>query len=276
MGPAGIIRSTLVDSAEARGGVQGADVAPARRTVIGSEFLTTRWTVVLAVQDADGETRREALSALCEAYWHPLYAFVRRRGHRPEDAADLTQAFFAHLIEKHGIATADPSIGRFRTFLLASLKNFLANQWDHDTARKRGGGWTRVPYDPAELEQNYVSLRPSEVEGRDDRDPEHLFDRQWAATVLERAVARLRAQQSDAGKEREFAVLSRFLTSDADDERPYREVAAELGMSDVAVRAAVHRLRQRLGAALRAEVNETVRDQHAADAELRHVLSLLV
>lgn len=221
------------------------------------------------MRTADVEHRRQALAQLCEAYWSPLYSFVRRRGYGPDDAADLTQNFFAHVIEKGALAGVDPSLGRFRAFLLASIKNFLANEWDRTVARKRGGGWVRVPFEPPDLERRYVALRSGEF------DPERLFDREWALTVLDRALARLRVQQAEAGKTREFDVLLGFLTSDSGEDRPYRDVAASLGMSEVAVRAAVHRLRVRFGTVLREEVSETVGDAGAADAELRHILALL-
>lgn len=238
------------------------------RCAIGQHFETTHWSVVLAARAVDTTGRREALATLCAAYWAPLYAFIRRHGRSPEDAADLTQSFFAHLLEEGTLTNVDPSLGRFRTFLLVSVKNFLANEWKGRTASKRGGQWTRVPFEPAVLERRYAAV------SSEDLDPERLFDRHWALTVLDRALDRLRAQQITPGKQREFEALAPFLTSDRADGRSYREVAADLGMSDVAIRAAVHRLRHRFGLALRDEISQTVADAVAADAEVRHILSV--
>jgi RNA polymerase sigma-70 factor (ECF subfamily) len=233
------------------------------------KFATTRWTMVMDARSGGTGRREQALAALCDAYWPPIYAFLRRRGNDADRAADLTQSFFRHLLEKHALDSVDPALGRFRAFLLASVKHFVANEREHDVARKRGGGWTRVDYDAPELERRYEAMRSPDL------DPEQVFERQWAAAVMARAVAAVRAKQEAAGRGREFAVLAAYLTSDAGGERPYRDVAIELATTETAVRAAVHRLRQALGGALRAEVRETVTDAAAADAELRHLLGLL-
>lgn len=232
-------------------------------------FATTNWSVVRAVRTADAGRRARALSVLCETYWPPVYAFIRRGGSESDRAADLTQAFFAHVLEKGAFEHADPALGRFRTFLLASVKHFVTSQWEHDAALKRGGGWSSVAFDPEALERRYEALRSSSL------GPEEAFERQWAHTVLERAVRRVRGQQGAAGRAREFTALEPYLTSDAGPGRPYREVAAELGIAETAVRAAVHRLRERLGAALRAEVSDTLDDPAAADDELRFLLARL-
>ena len=221
---------------------------------------------MLAAQTVDAERRRDALGTLCVAYWAPIYAFVRRRGLSPEDAADLTQAFFLHLVESHRLAHVDPALGRFRSFLLAAVKNFLANEWDRGQAQKRGGHLARVDFDTDALERRYKALHDDAL------DPDRMFERQWAHLVLERAADRLRQQQDRAGKGREFALLGSFLTSDAGGERAYKDVAAELGTTEPAVRTAVHRLRLKFGTCLREEIAETVSDAVAADAELRHVL----
>jgi RNA polymerase sigma-70 factor (ECF subfamily) len=237
-----------------------------------NRFESTSWTMVLALQTTDGPRRAEALARLCEAYWPPIYAFVRRTGQSPEDAADLTQAFFLHLLRQdRAFAAVDPDLGRFRTFLLGALRHFLSNERHRVAALKRGGGWSRVPFEPVELERKYTAMRSASL------DPERAFNRQWAATVLDRALARLRSLEEGAGRERQFAALRGYLTSETVEGDPsgYRAVAAELGTTETAVRAAVHRLRQRLGAALREEVVETVGDPSAADAELRHLLALL-
>jgi len=237
-----------------------------------NRFELTSWTMVLALQTTDGPRRAEALARLCEAYWAPIYAFVRRTGQSPENAADLTQAFFLHLLEQErAFAAVDRSLGRFRTFLLAALRHFLSNERDRTATLKRGGGWSRVPFEPVDLERKYTAMRSADL------DPEQVFDRHWAATLLERALARVGAQEIAAGRERQFAALSGYLTSEGVDHGHggYREVAAALGTTETALRAAVHRLRQRLGAALRDEVVDTVGDRSAADAELRHLLALL-
>ncbi len=235
---------------------------------IAADFATTNWSVVLAAGTEDLDRRQAALAQLCEAYWMPLYAFVRRRGHAPDVAADLTQGFFAHIVEKDGLARVDPALGRFRAFLLASVKHYMSNEREREQASKRGGRWTRLSFDATELERRYEAVCSSEL------DPEQLFDRQWAATVIDRALARLRQQQAQAGKGVEFDRLAGYLTSDAPAAHSYRELAALQGVNETAVRAAVHRLRLKFGAALRAEIADTVHDQASADAELRHVLTI--
>jgi RNA polymerase sigma-70 factor (ECF subfamily) len=209
------------------------------------------------------------MAALCDAYWYPVYAFVRRRTHDADRAADLTQAFFAHVLEKHALDTVDPALGRFRSFLLASVKHFVANERERESTLKRGHGWTRVPGDIAELEQRFATASTQSP------DPEQVFERQWAATLLDRALDRVKAQQQAAGRAREFVALAPFLTSDTGPERPYRDVAQTLGTTEPAVRTAVHRLRVALGKALRDEVAHTVSDAGAAESELRHLLSVL-
>ena len=215
----------------------------------------------------DVERRQQALAALCEAYWLPLYAFIRRRGASPDDAADLTQGFFTHVVEKNALARVDPALGRFRAFLLASVKHFVANERAREGARKRGGGQARLSLGAEELERRYDAARSHDL------DPEQAFDRQWATTVITRALDRLRQQQEQLGKSREFELLAPYLTSDAGVESSYREIATVLESNETAVRAAVHRLRLKFGTALRAEIADTVSDASAADAELRHVLS---
>ena len=184
-------------------------------------FGTTRWSVVLAVRSEDPERAREALSELCRTYWYPLYALVRRRVHDADEAADLTQDFFVHLIEKGALRLADPTLGRFRSFLIASVKNFLANDHDRMAARKRGGGLKPVTFDGIEADRRYLG------DAHAGWEQERAFDRQWALTVLHQAFEHLRSEHSRAGKAREFEQLSPFLTGEGGD-RPYREVAASL------------------------------------------------
>jgi RNA polymerase sigma-70 factor (ECF subfamily) len=238
-----------------------------------NRFESTSWTMVVGLQTTDAPRRTEALARLCEAYWTPIYAFVRRTGQSPDDAADLTQAFFLHLLSQdRAFASVDRSLGRFRSFLLAALRHFLSNERDRAATQKRGGRWNRVPFEPEDLERQYAAMRSTGL------DAEALFDRHWAVTLLTRAVARVRAQEEAAGRGRQFAALSGYLTSEGEERGPggYRDVAAGLATTETAVRAAVHRLRQRLGVALREEVVDTVGDAASADAELRHLLTALL
>jgi RNA polymerase sigma factor (sigma-70 family) len=213
-------------------------------------------------------SRRAAMAELCEAYWHPLYAFARRRGSSHADAADLTQAFFVHLIDKHALRGLDPSLVRFRTYLLASFKNFESDVRDRMTALKRGGSQIRVTFDPAVLERRYTGMACA------DEDPERLFARQWAVTLLERARERLRKTYVDAGKAREFETLSPHLVSGRG-VRANSEVAQALDISEGAARVALHRLRRRFGSELRAEVAATVGGPEHVESELRFLFGVL-
>ncbi len=229
-------------------------------------FTTTRWSLVHAAGGA-GKAARDALGELCRAYWYPLYAFARRRGVDPEEARDVTQGFFADLLERRSVARLDPELGRFRAFLIASFKHYIAHQRDRERAIKRRAG------EPAFT----VSLDAAEDayrhEPRDLLDPAHLYERRWARVVLDRALARLRDDYAGAGKAVLFERLQGFLTGDAD--VPYRTVADALGTSEGAVKVAVHRMRTRLGALLRAEVAETVERPEDVDDELRHLLRVV-
>ena len=227
-------------------------------------FSATRWSVVLA---AAGDAP-DALAALCRAYWYPLYAFLRRQGLSTHDAEDVTQGFFAHILGKDALANVDRAKGRFRTFLLASLKHFLADERDRAKAKKRGGGRTVISLDACEAEERYA------LEPRDELSPDRLFDRRWAIAVIEQAIARLDAEYSGAGKGAIFDALKPLLTAPGS-ARPYAEIGAEFGMNEGAVKTAVHRLRQRYGAALRAEIAETVGSADEVDEELRHLLDAL-
>lgn len=206
-----------------------------------------------------------ALTQLCQTYWYPLYSFVRHRGYALHDAQDLTQAFFAQLIEKRGLERVDPELGRFRTFLLASMKNFLANDWDKKSARKRGGGQTLLSLEQ-ELAESRFQLEPSH-----DWTPERHFERQWALTLLDQVLAALCADYHADGKEDLFEELKGVLTGQA---TAYADMAARLGRSEGAIKVAVHRLRQRYRELIRARIAETVCDADVDD-ELRHLLAAL-
>jgi RNA polymerase sigma-70 factor (ECF subfamily) len=230
-------------------------------------FSATRWSVVLA---ATGDLRgaEEALGVLCRAYWYPLYAFARRQGLAPHDAEDATQAFFAHLLSKNKLAHVDRAKGRFRTFLLASFKHFLADEHDRAQTLKRGGGMTFLSIDSVAAEERYA------LEPHDEMSPDRLFDRRWARAVIEQALARLQAEYSAAGQAALFAALSPMLGASGT-AQPYAEIGATLAMEEGAVKVAVYRLRRRYGAALRAEIAETVATPEEVQVELRHLLEAL-
>lgn len=230
-------------------------------------WATTSWTQVLAARDAPSSEARLALEELCQAYWYPLYAFVRRLGERPEDARDLTQAYFTRLLEKGYLDDYDPERGRFRVFLMASIRNFLSKERDRAQALKRGGGAELVSLDETDAEGRY-SHEPVEP-----LTPEQIFERRWALTLLERVVGRLEAELAAAGREREFARLRGFLTGEQP-RLPYKDVAAELGLTEAAVKTSVHRLRQRFGSLLRDEIARTVASPQEVDDEVRHLLTV--
>jgi RNA polymerase sigma factor (sigma-70 family) len=233
-----------------------------------SLFLTTHWSVVLAAQDKSSPESAAALEVLCRAYWYPLYAFVRRQGHSPEDAQDLTQEFFARLLAKEYLQAADREKGRFRTFLRVALRRFLANEWDRARRLKRGGGHTPLPLDTMAAEQRYQAERD------DTLAPDHLYERRWARTLLEQALAHLRADYSAAGKAAEFDQLKETLTAERGS-IAYSDLAATLGLSEGATRVAVHRLRKRFREVFRATVAETVSTPEDVEDELRHLVALL-
>lgn len=233
-----------------------------------SRFVTTSWTKVLAAREAPSTESRQALEALCRVYWYPLYAMVRRQGHDAEESRDLTQAYFAELLEKGYLDDYDPARGRFRAFLKASIKNFLSKQRERAQAWKRGGRADVVSLDAQDVEGRYRS------EPVDRLTPEEIFERRWALTVLERALTRLRREQEDTDRAREFARLEGFLTGEQAG-APYREVAQELGTSEGAVKTSVHRLRQRFGQLLRVEIAETVSSPDDVDDEVKHLLGVV-
>jgi RNA polymerase sigma factor (sigma-70 family) len=224
--------------------------------------------VVLSVADSDTPRARAALEKLCQTYWYPLYAYVRRRGHSVQDAQDSTQEFFARLLAGNWVGDADRAKGRFRTFLLTALSRFLANEWDRARARKRGGDLVSVPLDTDIAESRYCADTAGPLA------PDRLYDRQWAMTLLDRALTRLGAEQQQAGKTQEFAVLSPALTAERGD-IPYADMAAKLGQNEPAVRMAVHRLRKRFREVFREEIAQTVADPAEVEAEIRHLLAAL-
>jgi RNA polymerase sigma-70 factor (ECF subfamily) len=226
-------------------------------------FLTTHWSVVQNARATDSKQAKAALETLCRAYWYPLYAFVRRLGHSPHDAEDLIQGFFAQCIEKRYLHTADQKKGRFRSFLLIALKRFLANEWDRARTRKRGGDRAIISLD---AEQRYAA-EPSES-----LSPDKLYERRWALTLLENVLTQLKAEQAAAGRLAVFTELQPVLTSRG---TPYATLAARLGLSEGAVKVAVHRLRQRYRELLEHEIANTVTSPAEIDEERRYLLRIL-
>lgn len=224
-------------------------------------FATTRWSMVVAAADSDPLAARAALSDLCRAYWFPLYADARRRGATSADAADLVQGFFAELIEKDWVAAADPDLGRFRTFLLVAFRRHVGHERDKARAAKRGGGAV-VSLDVTTAESR-LSLEPA-----DTRTPERAFERRFALTLLARVLERVRAERPGD------ADLLPFVGGPGE-ARPYAEIAAARGVSEGAVKVAVHRLRDRWRETLREEVLATVADEADVDDEIRHLRDVL-
>jgi len=234
----------------------------------GGQFALTHWSVVLAAGRGDSTHARSALEKLCRTYWQPIYAFVRRQGHSPHDAQDLTQEFFVRLLENKSLADVDRAKGRFRSFLLASLKHFLANEWDKARAQKRGGGQFLIPIDPQSAE-TACGIDPA-----DETTADKSFDRRWALAVLDHALQRLRQEHVREGKQDLFEQLKVTLTEASRSVR-YAEIAAQLEMSEGAVKVAVHRLRQRYRELLRAEIADTVATLGEVEEEIRALFSAL-
>ena len=229
-------------------------------------FPTTRWSRIVAA--GDGAATGEALAELCAAYWFPIYAFIRRKGNDPERALDLTQGYFARLLERRTVAAADPARGRFRSFLLADCSHFLAHQRDRDDAAKRGGGRAAVSIDARDAEGRYL------VEPAHEQTPERLFERDWALTLLEEVLSGLRREYERTGRGAAFEVLKVAL--DTGSRRvPHAELAARLGTTEAAAQVAVHRLRKRYRESVRAAIAATVADEAEVDDELRALFAAL-
>jgi RNA polymerase sigma-70 factor (ECF subfamily) len=233
-----------------------------------STFVTTHWSVVLAAKNRSSPDSAAALEALCRAYWYPLYAFVRRQGHSPSDAEDLTQEFFARLLAKDYLQAADREKGRFRTFLRVALKRFLANEWDRARRLKRGGGVPALPFDIAFAEQRYQSEASTTLA------PDRLYEQRWARALLDQALLRLRAAYVSAAKEFEFEQLKGALTAERGS-IDYSHLAQALELNEGAARVAVHRLRKQFRQMFRASVAETVSKPEEIDEELRYLAKLL-
>lgn len=231
-------------------------------------FETTRWSLIVAAGSDDSSAAREALATLCETYWYPLYAYVRRRGAPADEARDLTQGFLTSLLERRDLERVDQTRGRFRAFLLASLQHFLANDAARTRAQKRGGGTTRLPLTLDTAEGRY------RVEPEDTATPETLYERRWALTVIERVLARLRQDWEIGGRETDFDELKACLLG----QHPaggYAATAARLGTTEGALKTAVHRLRRQFQQALRQDIAETVSNPADIDDEIRYLVRAL-
>lgn len=229
-------------------------------------FATTHWTVVLAAGRQHTPMADRALEELCHTYWYPLYAYVRRRGHSHEEAEDLTQAFFARFLERNFLENVSSEKGRFRAFMLAAFKHFLANEWDRATRQKRGGALAPLSLDSQSADTRY------RIELADTLSPDKIFDREWALALLERVIVRLRDECAAADQANLFEKLKPFLTLDKT-AAPYAQTAVELSMSEGAVRVAAHRLRRRYRELLRAEVSQTLADPAQTEEEMRALLT---
>jgi|ERR1022692_206671 RNA polymerase sigma-70 factor (ECF subfamily) len=233
-----------------------------------AQFTTTHWSVVLAAGHSSVPGAQEALETLCRTYWYPLYVYVRRQGNSPEDAQDVTQDFFSRLLEKNYLAKADPERGKFRTFLLRSLKNFLVNEWKRAGRLKRGGGVEFISIDTNAAEDRFAAEAPEEA------NPDAAYETRWAVTLVEKVLSTLRQEFNAADKARLFEELKGIIWGDKC-LASYAEIAGQLNLSEGSVKVAVHRLRQRFCELLRAEVAHTVVRPEDIDAELRHLISVL-
>ena len=233
-----------------------------------ARFVTTHWSVVLAAGQTDVSRAQGALARLCQTYWYPLYAYIRRRGYSPHDSQDLTQAFFAHVLERQALASADPNRGRFRSFILTALNNFLATEWEKAHALKRGGGRQVISLDMAAAEQRF------DLEPVDPVSPDQLFEKQWALALLDQVLSQLEAEYTHSRKAELFNTLKQTLTGTSESQ-PYSILATKLAMSESAVKVAVHRLRKRYRELLRIEITNTVADPDQTDEELRELFNVL-
>jgi RNA polymerase sigma-70 factor (ECF subfamily) len=232
------------------------------------DFCSTHWSVVLRAGQSDSGLAQAALEDLCQGYWYPIYSFVRRRGCSPEDAQDLTQEFFSRLLANRGLATVHPAKGRFRSFLLASLKNLLANEWNRARTQKRGGGVPLFSLDEKTAEDRY------QLDPPDTATPETLFERRWAETLLERVLLRVRAEWNERDKQQRFDSLKAFLT-DRRGEVPFAEMAAKLGTTVPALRSVVHKLREVYRRVFLDEIGQTVEGPGEIEDEVRRLFAAL-
>jgi RNA polymerase sigma factor (sigma-70 family) len=229
-------------------------------------FPPTRWTIVLAARSG-GPEAAAALSEICRAYWRPIYSFLRRQGNGPHDAEDLTQGFFASLLERESLATVDEAKGRLRSFLLVALKRFAANMYERSRAQRRGGGALHVPIDTEHAEEHYTAEPATNV------TPEHLFERQWALTLLDSVLASLRESYARDGRARVFDALKDRLSTDGDPQS-LAHVAESLGMTEAATKVAVFRMRQRYKRLLQEQIAQTVESPSEVNDEIAHLFKV--
>lgn len=241
---------------------------PPRNAAGDREFCTTHWSVVFLAGQDESPAAATALEQLCRTYWYPLYAYARRQGHSPPDGEDLTQQFFAAFLEKKYFSLADRDRGRFRSFLLASFKHFLANEYHRSQTAKRGGRCSIVSWDAADTEERYRQEPASET------SPDKLFARTWALLLLDKVMKDLAQEFARAGKEQIFDALQVFLSGEKS-AASYAEIGANLQMGESAIKMAVSRLRQRYGEKLRNEIAQTLTGDTSVEDELRHLISAL-
>lgn len=235
---------------------------------VSAQFTTTHWSVVVGAGQHNNSECATALEILCRTYWRPLYAYVRRRGYESHDAQDLTQAFFGRLLEKDYLRAVDRKKGKFRSFLLAALEHFLANEWRRANTQKRGGGVAFISLDDESAEVRYTQASAANLSA------ERIFEQQWAAALLEQVLGRLRAEYTANGRASLFEALKIFLTGEKR-AVSYAELAAQLATTEAALKMAVSRMRQRYGELLRAEIANTVSRPEDVDEELRSLFAAL-
>ena len=240
----------------------------AASVLVGAQFATTHWSVVLQAGGEFSPEAQEALEKLCRGYWYPLYVHVRRLGWGPEDAQDLTQQFFARLLERKYLRLADPERGRFRSFLLTSLKHFLADEWEKLRTQKRGGGQPVISWEGFDPEERYRH------EPAENLTPDRIYEKRWAGILLDSVLAQLRAEYEKAGRVGEFDQLKACVWGDGH-AGSYAEVAARMKVEEGAVKVAVHRLRKRFREQLRLEVLKTVSSPEEVDDEMRYLRAVL-
>jgi len=244
------------------------DQPPRDAAVTAAQFATTHWSVVVAAGQNNSPQAHQALEVLCRAYWYPLYAYVRRKGYDAHLAQDLTQEFFARLLVRNYLSVADRNRGKFRSFLLGCLEHFLAREWTRAHAQKRGGGQLLFSLDEMDAENRYLREPAHELTA------EKIFDRRWATTLLGQAMARLREECLASQKRDLFEKAQNYLSGEKG-EASYADLAASLDMSEGAIKVAVHRLRQRYGELVRAEIAQTVATPEEIDEELHHLYAVL-
>ena len=245
------------------------DVSADRQTEPGrAVFATTHWSVVVEAGQSDSPKASQAMAQLCQTYWYPLYAYDRRKGYQVPDAQDLTQEFFARLLARNYVTSADRGRGKFRSYLLGALEYFLAREWRRAHAEKRGGGRVNFSLDEVDAENRYL-LEPAQ-----ELTPAKIFDRRWATTLLAQAMARLAEECQASGKAELFEAIKPLLSGDSAD-ASYAEMARSLNMTEGALKVAVHRLRQRYGESVRAEIAQTVASPAELEDELRYLLAVL-